>query len=688
MFDKNSKKAYHFNEPEWFIIFSMNITELARKIQMTTQELKDVLPTLGFDIGQRAIKIDDRAAQKIIESWPALKKELEKRKAAEVTKLAPEEKEVAAQGKVKVKLPQVITVRDFAARLALPATSVIKELMKNGILASLNERIDYETAAIVAEDMGFEVEKVEEEIEGDFVGDKVKELLGKEEKANLKPRPPVVVVMGHVDHGKTKLLDAIRKTHVMESEAGGITQHIGAYQATYKGHLITFIDTPGHEAFTAMRSRGAKIADIAILVVAADDGVQPQTKEAIKIIEAAKIPYLVAINKIDKPEANVDKIKQELAALNLIPEDWGGKTICVPISAKQMTGIDELLDMVLLVADMEKEKITANPERCAVGTVIEAHIDKGEGPVATVLVQAGTLTRNDNLTVSNVFYGRTRAMKDFRGESLASAAPGTPVKILGLKVAPQVGDILEVKSDLRACVRKIKPAYTEREQVTVKKSTEEEEAKKKKLKIILKTDVLGSLEALLASFEKLEYPTVALEIVARGLGNITEAEVLEAEAVGAKVFGFNVMTGPNVDELARDKGVEIKIFKIIYDLIDEIKKDLEGLLEMETVRTELGRIEVLAIFRTEAASMIVGGKVREGKIVLDPKIPGQVKIKVSRKGAEIGEGLLVGLQSAKSEIKEAAAGQECGLKFKGKPIIQVGDNLEIYREEKRARKLE
>lgn len=666
----------------------MNITELARKLQITTQELKDVLPTLGFDIGQRAIKVDDRLAHKIIESWSSLKKELEKRRAAELAKLAPEEEGVTATAeKQKVKLAQVITVRDFAQRLNLPVTSVIKELMKNGILASLNERIDYETAAIVAEDMGFEVEKVEEETEGDFVGDKVKELMGQDEKSTLRPRPPVVVVMGHVDHGKTKLLDAIRKTHVMESEAGGITQHIGAYQATYKDRILTFIDTPGHEAFTAMRSRGAKIADIAILVVAADDGVQPQTKEAIKIIEAAKIPFLVAINKIDKPEANIEKIKQELATLNLIPEDWGGKTICVPISAKQMTGIDGLLDMVILIADMEKEKIFANPTRCALGTVIEAHIDKGEGPVATVLVQAGTLGRNENLTIDNVLYGRVRAMKNFRGEFVNEASPGTPVKILGLKAAPQVGDILEVKDDLRECTRKIKTTYADREQITVKKTGGEEESKKKKLKIILKTDVLGSLEALLASFEKLEYPTVALEIVAQGLGNITEAEVLEAEAVGAKVFGFNVLTGPNVDDLARDKGVEVKIFKIIYDLIDEVKIGLEGLLETETIRTDLGKIEVLAIFRTEAASMIVGGKVKEGKIVFNPKI-GQTKIKVWRKGEEVGEGFLSGLQSAKSEVKEVAGGQECGVKYKGKPIIQSGDILEIYREEKRARKLE
>lgn len=668
----------------------MNITELARKLKITTQELKDILPQLGFDIGQRAIKIDDRVAEKIIENWSIYKKEIEKKKIAPKEEAAleggVEGGERAISSQVTVQLPPIVTVRDFADRLNLPVTNVIKELMKNGILASLNERIDYETAAIIADDLGFSVEKIEEEVkEEDFVGDKIKEIIDKEDKTKLKPRPPVVVVMGHVDHGKTKLLDAIRKTHVMESEAGGITQHIGAYQATYKDRLITFIDTPGHEAFTAMRSRGAKIADIAILVVAADDGVQPQTKEAIKIIEAAKIPFLVAINKIDKPEANQDKVKQELAALNLIPEDWGGKTICVPISAKQIIGIDNLLDMVLLLADMEKEKITANPDRSAVGTVIESHIDKGEGPVATVLVQTGTLHRNDNLIIDNVFYGRTRAMKDFRGNFVEQAVPGMPVKILGLKAAPQVGDILEVKSDLKECIRKIKPTYAQRDQVVVKKA-EEEKDQKKKLKIILKTDVLGSLEALLASFEKMDYPEVGIEIVSKGLGNITEAEVLQAEAVGAKIFGFNVLTGPNALELARDKNVEVKIFNIIYDLIDEVKKDLEGLLEMEVVQTDLGKIQVLAIFRTEPASMIVGGKVREGKIIFDPKVD-QVFIKILRNKEEIGSGQLMQLQSAKSDVKEVTVGQECGLKIKGKTKIQVGDILEICKEEKRVKKL-
>ena len=671
----------------------MNITELARKLGRTAQELKDILPGLGFDIGQRAIKVDDRLASKIIESWPMLKKKMEARQASALHDEVKEKGEIIGSvGKTKIKLSAVITVREFAARLGLPVTAVIKELMKNGILASLNERIDYETAAIVSEDLGFDFEK-DEETEGqdNFVGDKIKELMGKDKEETLMTRPPVVVVMGHVDHGKTKLLDSIRQTHVMETEAGGITQHIGAYQAKYKDKILTFIDTPGHEAFTAMRSRGAKIADIAILVVAADDGVQPQTKEAIKIIEAAKIPFLVAINKIDKEEANVEKIKQELASLNLIPEDWGGKTICVPISAKAGTGIDGLLDMILLLADMEKEKIVANPNRCAFGTVIESHVDKGEGAVATILVQAGTLNKNDILSVDNVFYGRVRAMKNFRGDSVEKVEPGTPVKIIGLKVAPEVGDILEVKSELKGCERKIKQIYSQRDETVVKKTIESSEHKRKKLNIILKTDVLGSLEAVLAVFEKLDYPDVGIDIVSRGLGNVTEADILRAEAIPASVFGFNILLTPKVEELARDKKVKLKNFKIIYDLVDEVKKDLEALLEIEIIKTELGKVEVLAIFRTESGGMIVGGKVREGTIFFNPKI-GQTMIRIMRKQGgereEMGVVSMVQLQAGKVDVKEVLQGEDCGIKFKGKTIVKVGDILEVYKEEKRIKKLE
>lgn len=663
----------------------MNITELARELKITTAELKDVLPELGFDIGQRAIKIDDRLARKIIENWQTFKKVLEKKKVVEKNKII-EEKDIQVNLEKVINLPPIITVRDFAAKLNLPVSTVMKELMKNGILASLNERIDFETAAIIAEDFGFKVEKADEQESEEIVQDKIKELIENEDKSKLESRPPVVVVMGHVDHGKTKLLDAIRKSHVMESEVGGITQHIGAYQAVYKDCLITFIDTPGHEAFTAMRSRGAKVADIAILVVAADDGVQPQTKEAIKIIEAAKIPFIVAINKIDKPEANIEKIKQELSGLNLIPEDWGGKTICVPISAKMSKGIGELLDMVLLVANLEKDKIVANPNRPAVGTVIESHLDKGEGAVATILVQSGTLRQNDNLVINNTFYGRARALKDFRGNFSRAAAPGMPIKILGFKVVPQVGDILEVVADVKSYNKKIKSIYAKREQIVIQKVDEEEEQKKKKLSIILKTDVLGSLEAIFAALEKFNYPDIEVEIMSRGLGNITDAEILQAEATGALVFGFNVLITPSAKETALEKNVKVKTFNIIYDLINEVKVELENLLEPEIVRTDLGKVQVLAIFRTEPNSMIVGGKVFDGKITFTPN-SGETLIKVLRDKKEIGSGILAQLQCAKSDVREVCFGQECGIKFKGKSIIAPGDILEVYREEKKFKKL-
>src|SRR3989339_388031 len=410
----------------------MNITELARKLGRTAQELKDILPGLGFDIGQRAIKVDDRLANKIIESWPLLKKKMEARQTVALHDEVKEKGEVIGLvGKTKIKLSAVITVREFAARLGLPVTVVIKELMKNGILASLNERIDYETAAIVSEDLGFDFEK-DEETEGqdNFVGDKIKELMGKDKEETLMTRPPVVVVMGHVDHGKTKLLDSIRQTHVMETEAGGITQHIGAYQAKYKDKILTFIDTPGHEAFTAMRSRGAKIADIAILVVAADDGVQPQTKEAIKIIESAGIPFVIAINKIDKEGANIEKTKQDISSkLNIVPEDWGGKIVCVPISAKQGTGITDLLDMVLLTAETESENIKANPDASAAGTIIESNIDKGAGPVATILIQNGTLRVGDQLVLNNIIVGKIKSENNAGSRRCFTSGGGRKGKI-------------------------------------------------------------------------------------------------------------------------------------------------------------------------------------------------------------------------------------------------------------------
>jgi len=661
----------------------MNISELARRLRTNPDELREKLPMLGFDIGRKAIKVDERLVPRITAKWTEMSKlERLKAKYQQETQI----KETAVARVKSVALPPFISVRDFAAKLTLPITIVISELMKNGILASVNERIDYATASIVAEDLGYEVsaekEDAAQEAAGSISADQLKVLLGQEAEENLRARPPVVVVMGHVDHGKTMLLDAIRKTNVVKTEAGGITQHIGAYQVEKKGRRITFIDTPGHEAFTVMRSRGARVADIAILVVAADDGVQPQTVEVIKIIEAAKLPFVVAMNKIDKPNIDLQKVKTQLSEHGLVPEEWGGKTIIAPVSAKAGKGIDDLLDMILLVADMEKDKIRANPDRRAVGTVIEAHVDKGEGPVATVLVQAGTLHRNDILAIGDSAYGRVRAMKDWQNILVDAAPPGMPVKILGFKNAPQVGDIAEVPEEGKE-LAKVKKQYGVEKKSTVAAQPKEEEkaAEKKFLNIVLKADVLGSLEAISGTLEKLNTPEVGAAIVSKGLGNINETDALAAQAAGGVVMGFNVLATREAELLARDKKVEIKLYKIIYEMFDEIKKRLQDMLPAEIIRTHLGKLQVLALFRGDKTGQVVGGRVIEGKLAVGANAV------LYRGDAPIGEGILAQLQAGKMDVKEVRQGQECGLRVNCKTPIQVDDVIDVFSEEKKVRKL-
>lgn len=668
----------------------MNVTELARQVRVTPNELYELLPKFGFHIGRSAIKVDDRVAQKIIRDWMRMMRNhnetLKMEKAAAARKEQVEK--VRAEART-ITLPNVIAVKDFAGKIGMPVTDVIRELVKNGILASQNERIDYATANIIAGDFGFNVElekTTAAEIKEDEASlDRLKNILEGQHKDTLSPRAPVVVVMGHVDHGKTKLLDAIRKTNVVATEAGGITQHIGAYQVVKKKTPLTFIDTPGHEAFTVMRSRGAKVADIAILVVAADDGVQPQTREAAKIIEAAKLPYIVALNKVDKPEADIQKTKSQLSDIGLIPEDWGGKTICVPVAAKTGQGIDELLDMILLVADLEKEKIVANPARDAVGTVIESHIDKGEGSVATVLVQSGTLHRNDFLAVSGAMYGRVRAMKDWQGHTVDSAPPGMPVKILGFKVTPAVGDVLEAPKTAEGLERKARADYMMRDSATASQevvTAQTESAKDKKLfKIIIRADVLGSLEAIVGALERFRHPEIGVEIVAKGLGSITESEVGTAGATGARIFGFHVPIAQGVERLARDKGVVIQHYKIIYDLLDEVKRELQNLLPPEVIVEEMGVFKVMAIFRTEKSNQIVGGRVEDGKLRAG------LKLRMKRGDAYYGAGEIVKVQSGKQEAAEVIAGTECGVQVKTKEKIEIDDVFEAYREEVKQRVL-
>ncbi|HDQ22436.1 MAG TPA: translation initiation factor IF-2 [Candidatus Uhrbacteria bacterium] len=663
----------------------MNVTELARKLKINTSELLEVLPEFGFSIGKKAIKVDDRIARKILEIGPKIKDKIESDKKAKLEEYKKIESIDAVEAEKKeIKIPAVIIVRDFAQVIDKPVNQVIRELMKNGVMASLNERIDFETAAILADEFGVKLMLSEDEMQED-VGNKLRFILDKEEKAMLKQRPPVIVVMGHVDHGKTKLLDAIRKTNVMAGEAGGITQHIGAYQVEKKGGLITFIDTPGHEAFTAMRSRGAKIADIAILVIAANDSIKPQTVEAIKIIQQAKIPMVVAINKIDLPDANIEKVKQDLSAMNLTPEDWGGKTIIVPISAKENIGIDDLLETILLVSDMEKEKIMSNPDREAVGTVIESHIDKGEGPVATVLIQNGTLKINDNLCVNDIFWGKARALKDYNSQDIKEAGPSVPVKIIGLKYPPKVGDILEVAAKIERRHKKAKAHELLKEKSLAAKilpaKEEKDESGIKKLCLILKADVLGSLEVLAESLEKIESEEVKVDIVSKGLGNITDSDVDLAESSEAVILGFNVKATPSAQDLARDKNIEIKYYDVIYNLLDEVKKRMSALLSPEIIRKDLGKVKVLAIFKTEKNSMVIGGKVSEGKIMKGAKAD------ILRQKEFFDSGEITELQIGKETVSEVAEGQECGISFVGQPVIQEGDLLLVYQEEKIVKKI-
>ncbi|MBT5808083.1 translation initiation factor IF-2 [Candidatus Uhrbacteria bacterium] len=664
----------------------MNITELARRLRVRPEELRNKLPELGFSLGKKAIKVDNRQAQKIQVAWGEMKRKERLARKMEMQKRRSGLKERIPVDQLKpVSVPAIITVRDFASRLELPVPRVMQELMQSGILASINQQIDFETASIISEDLGYHATLEGEESDQDVEGfEKIRESIEGEDKENLGERPPVIVVMGHVDHGKTRLLDAIRKTNVIDTEAGGITQHIGAYQVERNGKQLTFIDTPGHEAFTVMRSRGAKVADIAILVIAADDGVQPQTREAINIIKSAGLPFVIAINKIDREQANVDKIKGELAEFDLVPEDWGGKTIMVPISAKQETNIEELLDMLLLVEEMEKEKIVANPNRNAIGTVIESHVNPGSGPVATVLVQSGTLKIGDTLGVRGAMFGRVRAMKNWKGEELKVATPSTPAMIIGWKLSPAMGDIMEIPEDPKS-LKKIKATdmsmKATEEMASIKairgsEESEEANGSKEMLHLIIRADVLGSLEAIIGMLDKIKHDEVGVKVVQRGLGNITDADVNMAEATGAILIGFNVQTLGTAQSQAREKNIEIREYKIIYKLFEDVLEQLKDKLPSETIITEQGRFQVLKNFKKTDNGWIIGGQVK------DEKIYKGAKLRLSREGEYVGEGEIISLQLGPSEMKVAQIGHECGMRYKGKVKPEEGDLLEAYTEER------
>lgn len=671
----------------------MNVTELARRLRIHPKELLRILPEYGFDIGAKAIKIDNKVAQQIMRMWPKIKRDIEKKRQQELEERKRKERELRQSSGESVAIPAIITVRELAEKMKLPVTQLITELMKNGVLANQNQNIDYDTAAILAEELGFTVEKEAEEevdLEKELQQSKaVEEALAK--TTHKAPRAPVIVVMGHVDHGKTKLLDTIRQTNIIDTESGGITQHIGAYQTVWKDpksaeeRALSFIDTPGHEAFTVMRSRGAKVADIGILVVAADDGVKPQTKEVIQILKAAKLPFVVAINKIDKPTADVQKTLTDLSMHGVQPEVWGGDVPTVEISAKERLNIDKLLDVLLLVADVNAETIQADPTIPAVGTIIESHVDKHSGPIATVLIQAGTLQKGDALVVNGEIYGKVRAMRDYTGAEIETAGPSVPAQIIGFKVAPNVGDVLDLSAEGSATKIDVKQKKTEQTGAEkhhfVETTGDDDEVKKKTLNLIVRADVLGSLEAILASLDKMKHEDVGIKIIGKGLGNITEDDVAKAEAGGATIIGFSVKPSPNADELMRDKRIEFHRFDIIYKLLEWAEQKLETLLDVEVTVIELGKLEVKAIFRTEKRSMIVGGLVKDGKIQKG------AKARVVRDGEVVGTGEIEKMQIGQSEEKEVPSGTECGVTFIGKTKIESGDTLEAYVEERKVRKL-
>ncbi len=569
-----------------------------------------------------------------------------------------------------VEVGESINVQEFSKLIKREVNEVIKALFMLGMMVTINQDIDFETAQLIGDNFGVEVgQRAPEEDPTE-----IPEVDDPEEKR--LPRPPVITVMGHVDHGKTSLLDAIRKTNVTAREAGGITQHIGAYKVNYQGKQIVFLDTPGHEAFTAMRARGAQVTDVAILVVAADDGVMPQTIEAINHAKAAKVPIIVAINKMDRPGANPDHVKQQLAEHELIPEDWGGDTIMVPVSAHQKTGITDLLEMILLVAEMQELK--ANPALPAHGTIIEAQLDKGRGPVATVLVQRGTLHVGDTI-IAGTCYGKVRAMVNDRGEKVKKALPSTPVEVLGLNDVPQAGDILDSTDEKIArsvAEKRIAKKKEEEIKLNSKVSLDDlfqriKEGEIKELDIVVKADVQGTIEALKASLEKIKNDEVKVAVVHAGVGAITESDVMLASAANALIIGFNVRPDANARKAAETEKVDVRTYRVIYDAINDVEAAIKGMLAPKFKEVIQGRVEVRQLI-TISKLKIAGCYVLEGKVT------NSSKVRVVRDGIVVHEGVIESLRRFKDDVKEVAQGYECGLTLEKYSDLKEGDIFEIY----------
>lgn len=583
-----------------------------------------------------------------------------------------------AEEKKQVNIPEVVTVKDFAERANLSVTSVITELMKNGILATINETIDFETASIVGEYLGIQVVPLIEEKKTAQKHD-----LSQTNVKDLVLRPPVVTIMGHVDHGKTTLLDRIRSAHVAEGESGGITQHISAYQVTLdqtknkelKNKTVTFIDTPGHAAFSAMRQHGSVITDIIVLIVAANDGVMPQTIEVIEQAKASNVPVIVAINKVDLPDADVMKVKQQLSDHDLLPEDWGGKTVMVEISAKSGKGIDDLLEMILLQAEIMELK--ANPKDNAFGVVIESHMQKGAGPMAFVLIDNGTLRKGDPISIGSSF-GKVRILESFKGTPINEAGPSTPVRIAGLKSLPDFGDHLlafDTEKEARDNASKAAGSKSQLNIATAKKMFGENEgvAKIIEFNLIIKADVQGSLEALKSSIVEIKSQEIRVKIISEGVGAISESEITLAKATNAQVIGFRVQALGAAKKIADKEGVKIKVFDVIYELLDYIKSEMSELLPPEIIEEELGNGKILQIFRDDKKGFVTGGSVESGKIAVNDEI------KFLQDKNEKFRAKVLSLRKEKSEVKECESGTECGFALLAGAKVAVGDQFVTFK---------
>ncbi len=620
-----------------------------------------------------SMRDDSQRKQKINQKSQNYRRQEKSKKEIEAEKMRRIQLERIKKTPITVTVGDEITVGQLAAALKKTAAEVIKELMKLGMMASVNQTIDYDTAEIVVTEMGAKIERavvvtIEEQIMDET----------EDTAENLLPRSPVVVVMGHVDHGKTSLLDAIRNTAVTDTEAGGITQHIGAYRVNAKGQDITFLDTPGHAAFTSMRQRGAMATDIAILVVAADDGIMPQTIEAINHAKAAEVQIIVAINKMDKPEANPDRIKQQLTEHSLVPEEWGGDIICVPVSAKTHDGIDTLLENVLLVAEMLELK--ANPNRKAKGVVIEARLDKGRGPIATLLVQNGTLKTGD-IVIAGTSVGRVRVMTNERGAKLKEAGPSVPVEVAGLTEVPTAGDVFDAVSNerlARELVEQRKQKIKDEAQAAASKVTLDNlfdklgEGELKELKLIVKADVQGSVEAVKQSLEKLSNDEVRVKVIHGAAGGVNETDVMLAQTSGAIIVGFNVRPDSVAKAAAERDGVDMRLYRVIYDAIEEIESAMKGMLAPKYRDVEMGAIEVRNTFKISGVGTIAGGYVTEGKITR------ACNIRVVRDGVIVAEDKIDSLRRFKDDVKEVAQGYECGISLEKFADIKEGDIFEAY----------